>query len=101
MEHISVLLNESIDMLQIKEDGIYVDCTLGRGGHSSEILKRLTSGHLYAFDCDQNAIDESMPRLKAIGDQFTLIHSPFENLKSELAKRGVNFVDGCIKPAIR
>lgn len=94
MEHISVLLNESIDMLQIKEDGIYVDCTLGRGGHSSEILKRLTSGHLYAFDCDQNAIDESMPRLKKIGDQFTLIHSPFENLKSELAKRGVNFVDG-------
>ena len=92
MEHISVLLNESIDMLQIKEDGIYVDCTLGRGGHSSEILKRLTSGHLYAFDCDQNAIDESMPRLKAIGDQFTLIHSPFEN--SLLAKRGVNFVDG-------
>ena len=80
MEHISVLLNESIDMLQIKEDGIYVDCTLGRGGHSSEILKRLTSGHLYAFDCDQNAIDESTPRLQAIGDNFTLIHSPFENL---------------------
>ena len=72
MEHISVLLNESIDMLQIKEDGIYVDCTLGRGGHSSEILKRLTSGHLYAFDCDQNAIDESTPRLQAIGDNFTL-----------------------------
>ena len=94
MEHISVLLNESIDMLQIKEDGIYVDCTLGRGGHSSEILKRLTSGHLYAFDCDQNAIDESTPRLQAIGDNFTLIHSPFENLKSELAKRGVDFVDG-------
>ena len=94
MEHISVLLNESIDMLQIKEDGIYVDCTLGRGGHSSEILKRLTSGHLYAFDCDQNAIDESTPRLQAIGDNFTLIHSPFENLKSELAKRGVTLVDG-------
>ena len=94
MEHISVLLNESIDMLQIKEDGIYVDCTLGRGGHSSEILKRLTSGHLYAFDCDQNAIDESAPRLQAIGDNFTLIHSPFENLKSELAKRGVTLVDG-------
>ena len=78
MEHISVLLNESIEMLQIKEDGIYVDCTLGRGGHSSEILKRLKKGHLYAFDCDQNAIDESMPRLKAIGDNFTIIHSPFE-----------------------
>ncbi len=94
MEHISVLLNESIDMLQIKEDGIYVDCTLGRGGHSSEILKRLTSGHLYAFDCDQNAIDESTPRLQAIGDNFTLIHSRFEILKIELAKGGVDFVVG-------
>ena len=94
MEHISVLLNESIEMLNIKEDGIYVDCTLGRGGHSSEILKRLKSGHLYAFDCDQNAIDESMPRLKAIGDNFTVIHSPFENLKRELAQRGVDKVDG-------
>ena len=94
MEHISVLLNESIEMLNIKEDGIYVDCTLGRGGHSSEILKRLKSGHLYAFDCDQNAIDESMPRLKSIGDNFTVIHSPFENLKRELAQRGVDKVDG-------
>ena len=94
MEHISVLLHESIDMLQIKEDGIYVDCTLGRGGHSSEILKRCTKGHLYAFDCDQNAIDESTPRLTAIGTNFTCIHSPFENLKSELEKRGVTEVDG-------
>lgn len=58
----------------------------GQRGHSSEILKRLKSGHLYAFDCDQNAIDESMPRLKAIGENFTVIHSPFENLKRELAK---------------
>ena len=94
MEHISVLLHESIDMLQIKEDGIYVDCTLGRGGHSSEILKRCTKGHLYAFDCDQNAIDESTPRLTAIGTNFTCIHSPFENLKGELEKRGITEVDG-------
>ena len=91
MEHISVLLNESIDMLQIKEDGIYVDCTLGRGGHSSEILKRLTSGHLYAFDCDQNAIDESTPRLQAIGDNFTLIHSPFENLNVFFSNSSYSF----------
>ena len=70
MEHISVLLNESIDMLQIKEDGIYVDCTLGRGGHSSEILKRLTSGHLYAFDCDQNAIDGIFMDLGVSSPQF-------------------------------
>lgn len=94
MEHISVLLNESIEMLQIKDDGIYVDCTLGRGGHSSEILKRLKSGHLYAFDCDQNAIDESLPRLQAISNRFTCIHSPFENLKCKLAEYGVTQVDG-------
>ena len=67
MEHVSVLLNESIKMLQIKDDGVYVDCTLGRGGHSSEILKRCAKGYLYAFDCDQNAIDESTPRLQKIG----------------------------------
>ena len=96
MEHISVLLNETIDMLQIKEDGIYVDCTLGKGGHSSEILKRCTKGHLYAFDCDQNAIDESKERLESIGDNFTCIHSPFENLKSELEKRGIEQVDGIL-----
>ena len=54
MEHISVLLNESIDMLQIKEDGIYVDCTLSRGGHNSEILKHLTSRHLYEHNYKQN-----------------------------------------------
>lgn len=94
MEHISVLLNESIEMLQIKEDGVYVDCTLGRGGHSSEILKRCPNGHLYAFDCDQNAIDESYDRLKAIGDNFTCIHSPFQNLKEELLKFGITGVDG-------
>ena len=74
MEHVSVLLNESIKMLQIKDDGVYVDCTLGRGGHSSEILKRCTKGYLYAFDCDQNAIDESTPRLQKIGANFTCIH---------------------------
>lgn len=96
MEHISVLLNETIDMLHIKEDGIYVDCTLGRGGHSSEILKRCTKGHLYAFDCDQNAIDESKARLEDIGDNFTCIHSPFENLKNELEKRGIYQVDGIL-----
>lgn len=94
MEHISVLLNESIDMLQIKRRWDLCRLHSRSRGHSSEILKRLTSGHLYAFDCDQNAIDESTPRLQAIGDNFTLIHSPFENLKSELAKRGVDFVDG-------
>ena len=94
MEHKSVLLKESIEMLQIKDDGIYVDCTLGRGGHSSEILKRCTQGHLYALDCDQSAIDESTKRLSAIGSNFTCIHTPFERLAQVLDEQGVSVVDG-------
>lgn len=96
MEHISVLLQESIDLLDVKQDGIYVDCTLGRAGHSSEILKRLDQGHLYAFDLDQTAIDESRSRLEAISDHFTLIHAPFEQLKEQLAKYNVDHVDGIL-----
>ena len=96
MEHVSVLLNESIKMLQIKDDGVYVDCTLGRGGHSSEILKRCTRGYLYAFDCDQNAIDESTPRLQKIGDNFTCIHDSFEHLKEQLDSLNVDKVDGIL-----
>lgn len=94
MEHYSVLLNESIQMLQIKEDGIYVDCTLGRAGHSSEILKRCPKGHLYSLDCDQEAINKSRKRLLEVGDNFTLIHSKFQNLKDVLDSRGVDQVDG-------
>lgn len=94
MEHKSVLLKESIEMLQVKDDGIYVDCTLGRGGHSSEILKRCTQGHLYALDCDQSAIDESTKRLSAIGSNFTCIHTPFERLAQVLDEQGVSVVDG-------
>lgn len=96
MEHKSVLLKESIEMLQIKDDGIYVDCTLGRGGHSSEILKRCTQGHLYALDCDQSAIDESTKRLSAIGSNFTCIHTPFERLAQVLDEQGVSVVDGIL-----
>ena len=94
MKHISVLLDESIDMLQVKDDGIYVDCTLGRGGHSSEILKRCPHGHLYAFDLDKNAIEESRSRLEEIGSNFTLIHAPFEDLSKVLDEYGVDKVDG-------
>lgn len=96
MEHKSVLLKESIEMLQIKDDGIYVDCTLGRGGHSSEILKRCTKGHLYALDCDQSAIDESTKRLSVIGSNFTCIHTPFERLAQVLDEQGVSMVDGIL-----
>lgn len=96
MEHISVLLKETIDMLNVKEDGIYVDCTLGRGGHSSEILKRCSHGHLYCFDMDQKAIEESTPRLEKVGKNFTCIHAPFEQIKERINTYGVDQVDGIV-----
>lgn len=94
--HKSVLLNEAIENLNIKEDGIYVDATLGGGGHSSEILKRLKDGHLYAFDQDDYAIKRSTERLSKIGDNFTIINSNFVNLKEELNKLGVTKIDGIL-----
>ena len=96
MEHISVLLNEAVEMLNVKNDGIYVDCTLGRGGHSSEILKRCRKGHLYCFDMDQDAIDESIPRLEKEGTNFTCIHAPFEKLGPVLDEYHVDQVDGIL-----
>lgn len=94
--HVSVLLKESIEGLNIKEDGIYVDCTLGGGGHSGEILKRLTTGHLYAFDQDQTAIEAARKHLQAIGSNFTLIPQNFKNLKTALEDLGVDQVDGIL-----
>lgn len=94
--HISVLLKESIESLMIKEDGIYVDCTLGYGGHSSEILKRIKRGHLFAFDQDQEAINFSRERLSKISDNFTIIKSNFYYMKEELEKLGITEVDGII-----
>lgn len=94
--HISVLLEETIEGLNIKEDGIYVDCTLGGGGHSQEILKRLTTGHLYCFDQDQVAIEAATKRLSQISDHFTIIYSNFKNMKSELNQLGVQKVDGIV-----
>ncbi len=92
--HISVLLNESIDGLNLKEDGIYLDCTLGYAGHSSEILKRIKKGYLFAIDQDKDAIKSSEKRLKEIGNNFTIIKSNFSCLKKELLERNINFVDG-------
>ena len=94
--HISVLLNESIDGLNLKEDGVYLDCTLGYAGHSSEILKRIKKGYLFAIDQDKNAIKASREKLSKIGDNFTIIKSNFRKLKDELQKRNVNFVDGIL-----
>ena len=96
MKHYSVLLQESIDNLAIHSDGIYVDGTLGRGGHSAEILARIPQGHLYAFDRDASAIEESRERLAQIGNNVTLIHSNFSNLNRELTARGVTGIDGMV-----
>lgn len=93
-KHIPVLLNETIDGLNIKPNGVYVDLTLGRGGHSREILKRLGKGHLIAFDKDQAAIEESKENLKGFDAKITLIHDDFRNFKSHLEKLGIKKVDG-------
>ena len=96
MYHKSVLLDECIDNLKIKEDGIYVDATLGYAGHASEILKRIPSGHLYGFDQDDFAIEKSNERLKCIADNYTIIRSNFANMRNELIKLDVDKVDGIL-----
>ena len=94
--HKSVLLEESIDMLNIKNGGVYVDATLGFGGHSSEILKKNKKGMLFCFDQDEMAVNYSRERLSKIGDNFEIIKSNFENLKSELNARGIDKIDGIL-----
>ena len=94
MEHISVLLKETVDALNVRPDGIYVDGTLGRGGHAAELLSRLDHGHLYAFDKDETALKESAERLRKYEGKFTLIHSDFSNMKEKLAGYGVEKADG-------
>ncbi|MGC7173668.1 16S rRNA (cytosine(1402)-N(4))-methyltransferase RsmH [Metamycoplasma hominis] len=96
MEHIPVLLNEVIEQLSIKPDGIYVDLTLGRGGHSQEILKRLTTGKLICFDKDIQAINESREKLIKISQNFILIKSDFRNITCELKKLNIDKVDGIL-----
>lgn len=96
MKHYSVLLNEAVTGLNIKPDGIYVDATLGYGGHSSTILKQLTTGHLYSFDQDADAIAYSKELLGKISNNFTIIHSNFVNMKEKLEELGINKVDGIL-----
>lgn len=94
--HNPVLLNEAIDNLNVKEDGIYVDATLGFGGHSGLILKRVKRGFLFAFDQDEMAIEYSNKKLSEIGNNYEIIKSNFVNLKEELNKRGINKIDGIV-----
>ncbi len=96
MLHKSVLLSESISNLNIKNGGVYVDATLGFGGHSSEILKKNKKGRLICFDQDNEAINYSREYLSKFGDNFTIIKSNFVNMKSELNKLGITKVDGIL-----
>lgn len=94
MKHVSVLLHETVDSLNVKPDGIYVDGTLGRAGHAKYLISKLTTGHLYAFDKDEQALKESRENLKDVLDKATLIHADFSRMKEELHARGVEKVDG-------
>lgn len=92
--HISVLLNECIESLNIKPDGIYVDGTLGGAGHSYEICKRLTTGRLIGIDQDMNAINAATKRLEQFKDKVTLVHSNFSNIKKVFEDLGIEKADG-------
>ncbi len=95
-KHISVLLKESISSLNLDDNSIIVDATLGYGGHSSNILDRINKGYLFAFDQDSEAIRHSTSRLSEIGTNFTIIKSNFVHMKKELEKLGVKEVDGIL-----
>ena len=94
--HKPVLLDECLDALHIRPDGIYVDGTLGRAGHSLEIVKRLTTGRLFCLDRDETAIDAAKVRLADYMDRVTLVHSNFSRLGDVLAEQGVAGVDGML-----
>ena len=97
--HVTVLLKETVDALAIRPNGVYVDCTLGGGGHSAYLLSHLNSeGHLYAFDQDITAIRHARIKFeKEIQEgKLTLIHANFRYLKQELAAFGVSEVDGIL-----
>ena len=95
MKHYSVLLKESIEALNLKENGIYVDATLGGGGHSEAILLALKGGHLYGFDQDQYALSTAKERLKNFKN-FTAIESNFEFIQEKLNALGIQKIDGVV-----
>lgn len=94
--HISVLLNECIDNLNIRPDGIYVDGTMGGGGHSLEIAKRLTTGRLICIDQDPNAHEAVGKRLAEYKDRITFVRDNFGNIKSILDSLGIEKIDGML-----
>ena len=95
-EHVPVLLNEVITGLNINPSGIYVDLTVGRGGHSSEILSRLTDGRLICVDQDEEAIKASKERLSKISNKFDIVRANFVELEDILARFNIKEVDGIL-----
>ena len=94
--HIPVLLHESIDLLDVRDGKTYLDLTLGRAGHSSEILKKIPHGLLIAFDQDEQAIVESKASLESIGKNFKIVHRNFMDLEEVLQEEGISGVDGIL-----
>ena len=95
-KHYSVLKSESIEGLNIKPDGIYVDCTTGGGGHSLEIAKRLTTGRLICFDKDTDALTFAKTRLSEHLNKITFVNNNFANIDEELDNLGIEKVDGIL-----
>lgn len=96
-QHTTVLLKETVDGLNIKPDGIYVDCTLGGAGHSEYLLSQLSDkGRLYAFDQDETAIRNAKEKLESYGERIVLVPNNFKYLKEELNARGIEKVDGIL-----
>ncbi len=96
MQHVPVMLRECIEGLAIRPDGVYLDGTLGRGGHSEAIARRLTEGRLIGIDRDPQAIREAGARLAPFGDRVTLVHGRFSELKRILGELGIAAVDGML-----
>lgn len=94
--HYSVLLNESIEALNIRPDGVYVDGTLGLGGHSEQIAKRLTTGRLIAIDRDKSALERAEERLAPYAQRISFVHGNFRDLSQLLANQGVARADGML-----
>ena len=94
--HYSVLKNELIESLNIKDGGIFVDATIGYAGHSKEILKKIPNGYLYGFDQDEKAVEYSTKELSKIGNNFKIFKTNFVNLKKTLEEENVGLVDGII-----
>ena len=96
-QHTTVLLKETVNGLDIKPDGIYVDCTLGGAGHSEYLLSKLSDqGKLFAFDQDQTAIENAKVKLSKYANRVTLIQNNFKYLKDELHALEIEKVDGAV-----